>query len=120
MSGVSNLVPAARRDLGDGFLVLRAVPTMAARSVGPFVFVDHFGPTTMAPGKTMDVRPHPHIGLATVTYLFTGSIIHRDSLGTVTRPTRARRRTNAIMTNTNTNDVPVVSCAHALGASSWC
>jgi redox-sensitive bicupin YhaK (pirin superfamily) len=85
MSGVSNLVPAARRDLGDGFLVLRAVPTMAARSVGPFVFVDHFGPTTMAPGKTMDVRPHPHIGLATVTYLFTGSIIHRDSLGTVQR-----------------------------------
>jgi redox-sensitive bicupin YhaK (pirin superfamily) len=85
MSSVLNLIPAARRDLGDGFAVLRAVPTMAARSVGPFVFVDHFGPTTMAPGKAMDVRPHPHIGLATVTYLFAGSILHRDSLGTVQR-----------------------------------
>ncbi len=85
MSSVLHLIPAARRELGDGFSVLRAVPTTAARSVGPFVFVDHFGPVTMAPGQAMDVRPHPHIGLATVTYLFAGSIVHRDSLGTVQR-----------------------------------
>ena len=85
MSSVLQLITAARRDLGDGFHVLRAVPTTAARSVGPFVFVDHFGPTVLAPGKAMDVRPHPHIGLATVTYLFAGSIVHRDSLGTVQR-----------------------------------
>src|SRR6202007_3340336 len=50
--------------------------------VGPFVFLDQFGPVQLAPGKGLDVRPHPHIGLATVTYLFEGSILHRDSLGT--------------------------------------
>jgi hypothetical protein len=70
-------------DLGDGFYVRRALPTAARRSVGPFVFLDEFGPVAMPPGTGMDVRPHPHIGLATVTYLFEGEIVHRDSLGTL-------------------------------------
>jgi redox-sensitive bicupin YhaK (pirin superfamily) len=70
-------------DLGDGFMVHRALPSMQRRAVGPFVFLDEFGPVQMAPGQGMDVRPHPHIGLATVSYLFEGEILHRDSLGSV-------------------------------------
>ena len=70
-------------DLGDGFQVRRALPSPLRRSVGPFVFFDHMGPVVLAPGKGLDVRPHPHIGLATVTYLFEGEILHRDSLGNV-------------------------------------
>ena len=69
-------------DLG-GFQVRRAVPTLQARSVGPFVFVDHMGPAVFAPGNGIDVRPHPHIGLATVTFLWSGTIRHRDTLGSV-------------------------------------
>ncbi len=69
------------KELGDGFTVRRAIPTIQHRSVGPWVFFDHFGPVTYAPGQGMDVRPHPHIGIATVTYLFEGEIWHRDSLG---------------------------------------
>jgi len=75
-------------DLGDGFQVRRALPSRMRRSVGPFVFFDHMGPAALAPGKGLDVRPHPHIGLATVTYLFEGEILHRDSLGNV-QPIRA-------------------------------
>lgn len=70
-------------DLGDGFTVFRSVPQAAVRSVGPFVFVDHFGPHDFPAGAGLDVRPHPHIGLATVTWLFDGEILHRDSLGTL-------------------------------------
>ncbi len=70
-------------DLGDSFLVHRALPSAARRAVGPFVFLDQFGPVEMDIGKGMDVRPHPHIGLATVSYLFEGEILHRDSLGSV-------------------------------------
>jgi redox-sensitive bicupin YhaK (pirin superfamily) len=69
------------RDLGDGFSVRRVLPFAQLRAVGPFVFFDHFGPTAFAPGQGMDVRPHPHIGLATISYLFEGEILHRDSLG---------------------------------------
>ena len=75
------LVAPRVHDLG-GFQVRRAVPAIQARSVGPFVFVDHMGPATFAPGHGVDVRPHPHIGLATVTYLWSGRMRHRDSLGT--------------------------------------
>lgn len=71
------------RDLGDGFMVSRLLPQTERRSIGPFVFFDHFGPVTFAPGQGVDVRPHPHIGLATVTYLFEGAQVHRDSLGSV-------------------------------------
>jgi hypothetical protein len=70
-------------DLGDGFLVHRALPNAQRRAVGPFVFLDQFGPVQLGPGKGLDVRPHPHIGLATVSYLFEGTILHRDSLGSV-------------------------------------
>ena len=70
-------------DLGDGFFVTRLLPQIARRSIGPFVFFDYFGPADFAPGKGIDVRPHPHIGLATVTYLFEGSQMHRDTLGSV-------------------------------------
>jgi redox-sensitive bicupin YhaK (pirin superfamily) len=70
------------RDLG-GFSVARVLPQARLRHVGPFVFFDHLGPADFAPGHGIDVRPHPHIGLATVTYLFAGSLGHRDSLGTV-------------------------------------
>ncbi|HYW55684.1 MAG TPA: pirin family protein [Polaromonas sp.] len=68
-------------DLGGGFLVRRLLPAAQRQSVGPFVFFDHFGPVSVEPGSAHDVRPHPHIGLATVTYLFDGAIMHRDSLG---------------------------------------
>lgn len=67
----------------SGLSVKRLLPAAARRSVGPFIFLDHMGPTTFAPGNGIDVRPHPHIGLATVTFLFEGAILHRDSLGTV-------------------------------------
>ena len=70
-------------DLGDGFVVRRMLPVLTARHVGPFVFYDHMGPADFAPGKGLDVRPHPHIGLATVTWLFEGSIRHRDSVGSL-------------------------------------
>ena len=77
------LVIAPRsRDLG-GFTVRRALPFARRRMIGPFVFFDHMGPVEFAPGGGVNVRPHPHIGLATVTYLFDGSIVHRDSLGSV-------------------------------------
>jgi redox-sensitive bicupin YhaK (pirin superfamily) len=71
------------RDLGDGFTVRRALPSAHRRMVGPFIFFDQMGPALIGPGEGLDVRPHPHIGLATVTYLLEGSIMHRDSLGFV-------------------------------------
>ncbi len=70
-------------DLGNGFEVRRALPSAQRRMVGPFIFFDQMGPTVLRPGTGLDVRPHPHIGLATVTYLFEGEILHRDSLGMV-------------------------------------
>ena len=76
------IVPRTR-DLGDGFEVRRALPHGRRQMVGPFIFFDHFGPVQFMSGKGMDVRPHPHIGLATVTYLFDGSIMHRDSEGNI-------------------------------------
>ena len=69
------------KDLGDGFEVRRVLPVAERRMVGPFVFFDQFGPTILRAGTGLDVRPHPHIGLATVTYLLEGEIMHRDSLG---------------------------------------
>lgn len=70
------------RDLGD-FEVRRVLPAVEARSIGPFVFFDHMGPAVFPPGKGIDVRPHPHIGLSTLTWLFDGSLVHRDSVGAV-------------------------------------
>jgi redox-sensitive bicupin YhaK (pirin superfamily) len=76
-------VKGKTHDLGDGFSVTRLLPDVGQRSVGPFIFFDYFGPVEFPPGKGIDVRPHPHIGLATVTYLFEGSQMHRDTLGSV-------------------------------------
>lgn len=75
------VIPARRKDLGDGFEVGRILPYAKRRMVGPFIFLDHMGPVAFKPGQGIDVRPHPHIGLSTVTYLFAGEIMHRDSLG---------------------------------------
>lgn len=72
------------KDLG-GFEVRRLLPAYPPKMIGSFIFFDHMGPARFPPGQGVDVRPHPHIGLATVTYLFEGSILHRDSLGTVQR-----------------------------------
>ena len=80
MSIIQQVTPITH-DLG-GFQVRRAIPSPALSMIGPFVFVDQFGPAILQPGMGMDVRPHPHINLATVTWLFEGAIGHRDSLGT--------------------------------------
>ena len=75
------VIPARRKDLGGGLEVGRVLPFARQRMVGPFIFLDHMGPADFRAGKGIDVRPHPHIGLATVTYLFDGEILHRDNLG---------------------------------------
>ena len=80
-SSVDVVVTGRPSAVGD-FQVRRSIPSAQRRRVGPFVFLDHMGPVDLAPGTGMDVLPHPHIGLATVTYLFDGEILHRDSLGT--------------------------------------
>jgi len=77
---IAEIIPKPR-DLGDNFMVRRALPAVQKRMVGPFVFWDEFGPARFAVGKGLDVRPHPHINLATITYLFEGEIMHRDTLG---------------------------------------
>ena len=81
-SPLETVIIPRTRDLG-GFEVRRALPSARRRMVGPFVFLDQMGPAVFRSGHGLDVRPHPHIGLATVTYLFDGEILHRDSLGTV-------------------------------------
>jgi redox-sensitive bicupin YhaK (pirin superfamily) len=73
------------KDLGGGLTVRRVLPAAARQAVGPFLFFDHFGPITAGPNDNHDVRPHPHIGLATVTYLYEGAMMHRDSTGVVQR-----------------------------------
>jgi redox-sensitive bicupin YhaK (pirin superfamily) len=77
---IATQIDARPRDLG-GFTVGRVLPSAARKLIGPFIFFDHMGPAAFPPGRGIDVRPHPHIGLATVTYLFEGEIVHRDSLG---------------------------------------
>ncbi|HZZ12419.1 MAG TPA: pirin family protein [Paraburkholderia sp.] len=79
-SSIKAVLKPHLRDVGS-LTVRRVLPAMAARLIGPFIFFDHMGPATLEAGVGLDVRPHPHIGLATVTYLFEGAIMHRDSLG---------------------------------------
>ena len=79
---ISAVLKPHTRDLGD-FEVRRVLPGFPHKMIGPFIFFDHMGPVDFAAGRGVDVRPHPHIGLATVTYLFEGNILHRDSLGSV-------------------------------------
>lgn len=81
-SHIQQLISPHTKDLG-GFKARRSLPQETRALVGPFIFFDHLGPATFPPGKGVDVRPHPHINLATVTYLFEGSLMHRDSLGSV-------------------------------------
>jgi redox-sensitive bicupin YhaK (pirin superfamily) len=83
-SAINMVLEPKNKDLG-GFTVRRLLPTKELRSVGPFIFFDHLGPAFFPPGRGIDVRPHPHIGLATITYVFEGEILHRDSLGKVQR-----------------------------------
>ena len=79
---IERVIVPRTSDIG-GFSVRRALPSAQRRMVGPFIFLDHMGPAEFRAGQGIDVRPHPHIGLATVTYLFDGQIMHRDSLGSV-------------------------------------
>ena len=83
MDTVELVIESRSRELTDGFRVSRVLPSAKRRMIGPFIFLDAMGPEILAAGKGLDVAPHPHIGLATVTYLFKGQIVHRDSLGSV-------------------------------------
>ena len=116
------IVPRTR-DLGDGFQVRRALPHGKRQMVGPFIFFDHFGPVQFVAGKGMDVRPHPHIGLATVTYLFDGSIMHRDSEGNIQeiQPGAMNLMTagRGIAHSERTPDVERASGQSMLGLQSW-
>src|SRR4051812_19967149 len=82
MTTLERIVEQRRRDIGGGLEVGRVLPFSGGRMVGPFIFFDHIGPANFAAGlpREMDVRPHPHIGLATLTWLFAGEIMHRDSV----------------------------------------
>ena len=82
---ITHLLKGHEKDLGGGFVVYRMLPAAAKQAVGPFIFFDHFGPIDVHPDDDHDVRPHPHIGLATVTYLFDGAMDHRDSIGSFQR-----------------------------------
>jgi redox-sensitive bicupin YhaK (pirin superfamily) len=82
---IERLLLPQLKELSPGFAVRRALPSPGQQFIGPFLFFDHFGPVDGHPGDNHDVRPHPHIGLATVTYLFEGAIEHRDSLGSAQR-----------------------------------
>jgi redox-sensitive bicupin YhaK (pirin superfamily) len=116
------IVPRTR-DLGDGFAVRRALPHGKRQMVGPFIFFDHFGPVQFVSGQGMDVRPHPHIGLATVTYLFDGSIMHRDSEGNVQeiQPGAMNLMTagRGIAHSERTPDVQRANGQKMLGLQSW-
>ena len=116
------IVPRTR-DLGDGFAVRRALPHGQRQMVGPFIFFDHFGPVQFVSGKGMDVRPHPHIGLATVTYLFDGSIMHRDSEGNIqeVQPGAMNLMTagSGIAHSERTPDAQRASGQTMLGLQSW-
>lgn len=83
VGAVEAVVATRARDLVEGFKVRRVLPSVKRRMVGPFIFLDQMGPEVLRAGRGLDVAPHPHIGLATVTYLFDGELLHRDSLGTV-------------------------------------
>jgi redox-sensitive bicupin YhaK (pirin superfamily) len=119
---ILQVIGSRQRDLG-GFVVRRVLPAGARQMVGPFIFFDHLGPTQFAPGLGIDVRPHPHIALATVTYLFSGSLQHRDSLGTVQeiRPGDVNWMSagRGIAHSERTPQAARVAGAHVHGIQSW-
>jgi len=122
MTAIDMIIEPRTRDLG-GFTVGRVLPAAKRRMVGPFIFLDEMGPADFKPGDGIDVRPHPHIGLATVTYLFSGEIRHRDSLGfdlnihpgDVNWMTAGR----GIVHSERTNDALRASGQHMHGIQSW-
>ncbi|CAG9163405.1 pirin family protein [Cupriavidus pinatubonensis] len=122
MSAIEHLLKPHVRDLGD-FTVRRLLPAAATQTIGPFIFFDHMGPVAMPPGKGADVRPHPHIGLATVTYLFEGEIMHRDSLGSeqVIRPGDVNWMTagNGIVHSERSPDAVREAGARLHGIQTW-
>jgi redox-sensitive bicupin YhaK (pirin superfamily) len=119
---VLQVIGSRERDLG-GFKVRRVLPYEGGRMVGPFIFFDHLGPAQFAPGTGIDVRPHPHIALATVTYLFSGAIEHRDSLGSVQqiRPGDVNWMTagNGIVHSERTPRAQRADGQHIHGIQSW-
>ncbi|HKQ52634.1 MAG TPA: pirin family protein [Pyrinomonadaceae bacterium] len=82
-AAIETVISTREREIVNGFKVRRALPSARRRMVGPFIFLDQMGPEILGAGRGLDVAPHPHIGLATVTYLFEGELLHRDSLGSV-------------------------------------
>ena len=122
MSGVEMVIEPRTRDLG-GFIVGRVLPFAKRRMVGPFIFFDEMGPAEFAPGTGIDVRPHPHIGLATVTYLYEGELRHRDSLGCdqVIRPGDVNWMTagRGITHSERTDAAPRASGQKMHGIQSW-
>jgi redox-sensitive bicupin YhaK (pirin superfamily) len=116
------IVPRTR-DLGDGFLVRRALPHGKRQMVGPFIFFDQMGPMQFLAGRGMDVRPHPHIGLATVTYLFDGRIMHRDSAGHIQEITPGAMNLmtagRGIAHSERTPDIQRRDGQNMLGLQSW-
>jgi len=122
LSPIDIVIEPRTRDLG-GFTVGRVLPFAKRRMVGPFIFFDEMGPAEFAPGKGIDVRPHPHIGLATVTYLFDGEIRHRDDLGfdQVIRPGDVNWMTagRGIAHSERTDDGPRAAGQKLHGIQSW-
>ncbi len=120
--GVEIVIEPRRRDLG-GFTVGRVLPYAKRRMVGPFIFFDEIGPADFAPGTGIDVRPHPHIGLATITYLFEGELRHRDNLGSdqIIRPGDVNWMTagRGIVHSERTDDAPRQTGQRMHGIQSW-
>lgn len=120
--GVLRVIESSSKSLG-GFDVRRALPDARQRRIGPFVFFDHMGPADFVPGTGVNVRPHPHIGLATITYLFAGEIRHRDSLGfdRVIRPGAVNWMTagRGVVHSERTPDALKASGSHLHGIQAW-
>ncbi len=121
-SVIDLLIEPVTRDLGD-FTVRRTLPDKRRQRVGPFIFLDHLGPADFAPGTGVNVRAHPHIGLATITYLFEGEILHRDSLGHVQaiRPGEVNWMTagKGIVHSEKASDELKASGQHLHGLQAW-
>lgn len=115
-------IEPAKKDLGE-FTVRRALPDRRRQRIGPFIFFDHMGPADFAPGSGVNVRAHPHIGLATITYLFAGEILHRDSLGCVQpiRPGAVNWMTagRGIVHSEKVTDAVLASGQHLHGLQTW-
>ncbi len=121
--GLDTVVVTRVRDLVGGFKVRRVLPSARRRMVGPFIFLDQMGPEILSAGQGLDIAPHPHIGLATVTYLFEGELMHRDSLGTIQliRPGEVNWMTagRGIAHSERTPQETRPSGSHLYGIQSW-